>query len=236
MVTTADLDKLQAQHEAATPGPWTLCRHWTVDHCPCGDHRGSIWAPDGERVVAEMGCAKSALNIGDEPEQAYPDMGQDGMRADARLIVAMRDALPELLAMARESAALDEYMHELNAQLADEGCHVLEGPADGISMLVDQRDEARAGRDALAARVAKLAADMQTTIEAGHANSGYVTMDLRVAAMNEARTFVSHQKLDTNSLALAFENFAVERLKAEKAYLRSAEKRIAQLEDELGKR
>lgn len=88
----AKLAEIRARAEAATPGPWKPCYHWRVDHCPCGNHRGFIWAPDGERVIAQMGCAA-------EPEsgEAYPNMGQDGMRADARFVAASRTDVPFLV-------------------------------------------------------------------------------------------------------------------------------------------
>lgn len=86
--------KLRALHEAATAAPWRLCAHWRHDKCPCGDHRGYIWAPDQESVIAQMGCDT------DEAGQTHPNVGQDGMRSDARLIAAMRNALPALLRVA----------------------------------------------------------------------------------------------------------------------------------------
>ena len=81
------MDKIERNHirqlaADASPGPWGLCAHWRKDECECGDHRGYIWHPNQECVIAQMGCDT------DEGGQTYPNVGQDGMRADARFIAA----------------------------------------------------------------------------------------------------------------------------------------------------
>lgn len=82
------MDKIERNHirqlaADASPGPWGLCAHWSQDNCQCvGDHRGYIWHPNQDCVIAQMGCDT------DEGGQMYPNVGQDGMRADARFIAA----------------------------------------------------------------------------------------------------------------------------------------------------
>lgn len=102
-----------AQH---TPGPWTLCRHWIHTDCPCGTHRGYIWAPDGERVVAQMGCGE------DEGGMVYPSPGKAEARSNAHLIAAapdLLDACESSLAWAEKSDGTKrEVKEQLRAAIA----------------------------------------------------------------------------------------------------------------------
>lgn len=82
-MTPADLDKLQALHEAATPGPWRTTTNLPYE---TGDK------------VADLG----ALDIA-----SYVDTPNSPNEQNAALIVAMRNALPELLAMARDNVPED---------------------------------------------------------------------------------------------------------------------------------
>ncbi len=107
-ITPEQIAELERLEQAATPVGWSLCHHWKVDHCGCGFHRGYIWSPDEECVLLQMGCG-----MDEGGQQPYPDVGQDGMRADARLIAALRNAAPALLQAARELARLKDACKEM---------------------------------------------------------------------------------------------------------------------------
>ena len=85
-----DLEDLERLHKTATPGPW-VANNW-----------GRVWYtpnPDSKRLVCD-----TMRNTVKNPKS---------WRANARLIAAMREALPELIA---ENRALREKVRELEAQ------------------------------------------------------------------------------------------------------------------------
>lgn len=96
------------QTPAHTKGPWVLCAHLIDgDKCPCG-YRGSIWGPDEQHVICEMG---STVIAGEEGLEAprYPRAVE---LANAALIAAA-PALYEALQAFMAYAAQDEerYAH-----------------------------------------------------------------------------------------------------------------------------
>lgn len=136
-IDDAKLDELEALEKAASPMGWILCHHWKEDVCACGGHRGYIWHPDEERVVAQMGCERDS-----DGAEGYADVGQDGMRADARLLVAARNALPDLIADLRElQAERDRYRTAMN--------HAVMGIT--LALQVHEDIEARGALDELCA-------------------------------------------------------------------------------------
>lgn len=99
------LDRLQTLLDAATPGEWTLSKHG-------GAIRG------GALVEFVNGSAQTQIALATNVHE----QNTGSQEANAALIVAMKSALPELLAMAREHEAkrvsLDRGREErrLNAQ------------------------------------------------------------------------------------------------------------------------
>ena len=98
------LDDLEAMVAAVPVGEWWPCLHWRNDKRGCGDtHPGYLWNITADYVVAQMGC---------QGEPPMPHGTQDVMRAEVRLIAALKNAAPELLRRAREKdkmvAAYDE--------------------------------------------------------------------------------------------------------------------------------
>lgn len=77
-----DLDALEALIAAATPAPWRDCRH-DDGGCQCGH----VWSLPVDMVVARC-----------YDEQPDGSLGLAAQKANARLIAAMRNALPALLA------------------------------------------------------------------------------------------------------------------------------------------
>lgn len=101
-----DLDELERLLAEATPGPW---------HLPGGARlQGVVSAMIGERD------AQVADASGEAPQ--HDSAGRDVVavqRANAILIAAMRNALPELLAAARERDALRQRVSDLRFALGD---------------------------------------------------------------------------------------------------------------------
>jgi len=87
-MTPADIDRLAALHEAATPG-----RVWEYD-------------ADVQKIVS-LRVDEYGSYVGDGDLAA-----NNALPADAALIVAMRNALPELLAMARDTNKLAGLVRE----------------------------------------------------------------------------------------------------------------------------
>lgn len=81
-----DIDELQRLHEAATKGPWTY------DRCKRPHSRGgySVLGPDGTRIFWE---------------NYNGDADIEGDDDDVNLVLAMRNALPALLRVARAAKA-----------------------------------------------------------------------------------------------------------------------------------
>lgn len=93
---TARLDELDRLHAAATPGPWFATEHklWATP-IVCEDH----WPGLTEEEAAEYGEAPGP------PHYVVAQTMQGGRNtADAALIVAAVNALPELVAAARRPA------------------------------------------------------------------------------------------------------------------------------------
>ncbi len=82
---TDRLDELQRLHDAATKGPWTY------DRCKRPHSRGgySVLGPDGSRIFWE---------------NYHGDADIEGDDDDVGLVLAMRNALPALLRVARAAA------------------------------------------------------------------------------------------------------------------------------------
>lgn len=80
-----DLEELERLHKAATPGPWAANNWGRVWHTP---------NPNSTRLVCD-----TMRNTVRNPKS---------WRANARLIAAMREALPELIARVRELEASNE--------------------------------------------------------------------------------------------------------------------------------
>lgn len=97
MTDNFDPARLRELHEAATPGPWGR--------------------------VPEVGCANYANSI----YGPYPDwdglliasVDQNGTTDNAALIVALRNAVPAILAMAAENAALKAEVARLREVLTE---------------------------------------------------------------------------------------------------------------------
>ncbi|WP_404336477.1 hypothetical protein AB2M62_19395 [Sphingomonas sp. MMS12-HWE2-04] len=107
MVTVANLEDLAVLAAQATPGPWFV-RHLDDDHC-MGAIGISTAPDDGE-------APKMSTFHGPGPEliaatliQAPPYVvSKDGRwEENARLVVALRNALPELLRLAAIGARLE---------------------------------------------------------------------------------------------------------------------------------
>ena len=98
------LTRLEELLKKATSGDWTLCHHLKSAEndtdCPCGA-RGTIWGGDGESVICEMGVGITPGEEGLSPTR-YPRSQE---LANATLFVALHNAAPALIAIAR--AALD---------------------------------------------------------------------------------------------------------------------------------
>jgi hypothetical protein len=107
-VTAVDVDALDAARAAATPGPWSI------------DAKGWIDAGDYATVIgpADVDCMSYCYGGTSRIEG-------DNLPADAALIVAAVNALPELLAEVRRGRALREALEglakELDQELADRG-------------------------------------------------------------------------------------------------------------------
>ncbi len=86
---TDRLDELQRLHEAATKGPWTY------DRCKRPYSRGgySVLGPDGTRIFWE---------------NYNGDADIEGDDDDVNLVLAMRNALPALLRVARAADAVSK--------------------------------------------------------------------------------------------------------------------------------
>lgn len=87
-----DLDELERLYQEATPGPWKA-----------GRNRSIVWyspAPDVWRSVAD--CVRVTVKSSKRHKE------------NAKLIAAMHEALPELIA---ENRALQERVRELEAEL-----------------------------------------------------------------------------------------------------------------------
>ena len=84
-MTRPDLDALAALLERATPGPWT--------DDPNGEAR-NVRSPDGG-IVAQMGHLRGWHGAGGRKPKTEPP-------ANAALIVAAVNAIPDLLAYVRE--------------------------------------------------------------------------------------------------------------------------------------
>lgn len=112
-LSPAELDELERLVAAATDGPWI----------------------NGERILAEEGCI--ALQVEDHAD--IYRVTEDGNcnvacatfeQQDADCVVALRNAAPSLLAMAREHAKLREWLRHfavVNIQMPGQnGCGVCE--------------------------------------------------------------------------------------------------------------
>lgn len=124
------VEELERLHEAATPGPW-----WTFyydagdkdeyDNCP------SIQAPEKED------CAVIHWDGFKQKHWTSANGDQLQIDANAALIVALRNALPDIIAMARErdsyKAALEPFAKsgELLARIGDAGDFWAYRPAGG---------------------------------------------------------------------------------------------------------
>ena len=94
-LTPEALDELERLHREATPGPWTATK-------PPGGYSGGGW-PSGLIVAA---VSRGMGIYADPPSGSYP-------AADRRLIPAARNALPALIAAARERDRIVARIHRL---------------------------------------------------------------------------------------------------------------------------
>ena len=106
-MTKDELERLEKLAGEATAAGWKLCHHLQSAEkdasCPCG-YRGGIWGPDGEHLVCEMG---STVTPGEEA-LTIPRYERRVELANAALIVAAVNALPDLIRLARIGKALED--------------------------------------------------------------------------------------------------------------------------------
>lgn len=109
MLSDAELDALEALHAEATPGPWEGCYYQ------------SKCIPDLRKVVADC-CDAGSLRFWFAAQEGNQDLitagTGNGPTSEKNLahVVSMHNALPALLAMAREAIRLRAEIKEGNAR------------------------------------------------------------------------------------------------------------------------
>lgn len=123
-MTPEKLAELRGLVEKATKGPWLPCAHLRKSPCGCGGNRGFIYAAGVENgPIAEMYHEEDRERDSDlNPHlEGMPLPSREQVLADAALIVALRNAAPELLAAAEREAILRAALGEI-LNYCDEDC------------------------------------------------------------------------------------------------------------------
>jgi hypothetical protein len=100
-LTAADLDRISALAEKATPGPWK--------HVPKEDGKSfmSFAGPNGETIVAGCGCCQSPYGVSEDCGHTFYNPCETD-KSNAGLIAACDpDTVRALVAMARRSIELE---------------------------------------------------------------------------------------------------------------------------------
>jgi hypothetical protein len=109
------VERLERLSSVATPAPWHLCQHLKSMEddtaCPCG-YRGVVSGPEHDDMFAVFQpgheLPRHEEEWGTEPAR-YP---REVEIANSQLIVAMRNALPDLLATITRLTAENERLRE----------------------------------------------------------------------------------------------------------------------------
>lgn len=147
MVSKVNDTQESTRNFSHTPEPWAVCGHWEQEKCGCGKHRGYIWGPDGNTVVAQMGADR----VGDV--QVFAEAGHEQMRADCHRIVACVNACAgvatEVLERFAAAGGIGRYQVRVRRLLEAAGDRVAMGHNLACEVTLKATNVCECGHDAL---------------------------------------------------------------------------------------